>query len=338
MELTALTKKEVSDVIHGRKKAPRVPVALHFWTHAEDFPDPEKVREITNRYPEDVEIISLRIPDATQAPPDDPSYRWINAAYQLDENAGLDERGALSDWGMLDEVLAKFPSPDYPGLIPQAPAPDGRDRIAHWWYCLFERHWQLRGMTNALTDYYEYPDEVHRLFRAVTDFYLRMIERARLELGADAILTSDDIGTQNSQFFSQAIFDEFYKPYYQEISDKIHSLQMDFWLHACGCIEKFIPSFLEIGLDVLHPIQKYTMDEQEIVRKFGDKICFWAGFDVQKTIPFGTPEEVREEVRYMNRVFQGENGRYLFTAGNGINRDCPLESLAALYDEAYKQR
>lgn len=98
----------------------------------------------------------------------------------------------------------------------------------------------------------------------------------------------------------------------------------------------FIPDLIEIGLDVLHPIQKYTMDEQEIAQKFGDQICIWAGFDVQRTIPYGTPEEVRQEVRHMLDTYYRPDGRLLITAGNNLTADTPYESLAALLDETLK--
>lgn len=338
MKYQPLTRQEIKDVIHGVRNASRIPVNLHFWTHPNSFAPQRQdaVLGIMRRYPEDFAFIGADIPSVFDGRADDPEYRWVNYKKDFGRNKALDERAAIEDWSELDGILANFPSADYPGLFPHRPADDGRYRLAHWWYCLFERHWQLRGMTGALTDYYEYPAEVHRLFRAVTDFYLRLIERAKTETNADGIFTSDDLGTQTSRFFSQAVFDEFYKPYYKEISDKIHSLGMDFWLHACGCIDKFLPSFIEdIHLDVIHPIQKYTMDEKEIARLYGDKICIWAGFDVQRIIPFGTPEDVRREVRYLYDTYGNKNGRLMFTAGNGINDDCPLESLEALYDEAF---
>ena len=90
-----------------------------------------------------------------------------------------------------------------------------------------------------------------------------MLTRAKMELDLDAVWTSDDIGTQTSAFFSLEIFQTFFKPYYQELIEHAHSLGMHFWLHTCGNVRSFIPDLIEIGLDVLHPIQKHTMDEKE---------------------------------------------------------------------------
>jgi hypothetical protein len=324
-------------VIAGRSISRRVPIQIHLWVHPETFGAREAaIRQILDTYPADIQITSIRIPDIYLAPPDDPGYRWVpyDDPYQ-GTNTPYDRRIAIASWDQLDEVLANFPSAEYGGLLRGFEPGDGRYRLAHWWYWLFERHWSLRGMTNALTDYYDYPQQVHRLFRALTDYYLRIIERSREGLGVDGIFTSDDLGTQIQPFFSKKIFREFYKPYYQELIEKAHRLGMHFWLHACGNIEPFIPDFIEIGLDVLHPIQKYTMDERAIAARYGNQITILAGLDVQQTIPWGKPEEVRVEVRHLIDTYwrKGE-GRLMLTAGNGINEDCPTESLEAFFNEA----
>lgn len=338
MSVSALKRDSVSAVIEGRGAAERVPVILHFWTHPDAFGDREpEVRRLIDQYPQDVQDIWLRTPEVYTGRPDDPEYRWVNFDDPYDgQSVALDQRIAIADWARLDGVLQAFPNPRYPGLVHANPTPDGRYRLAHWWFCFFERHWSLRGMTHALMDYYTDPTSVHRLFRALTDFYLVVIERARNELGADGIFTSDDLGMQTGTFFSLDIFRTFFKPYYKELIDRAHELDMHVWLHACGNIELFIPEFIELGLDVIHPIQKYTMDEPAIAHGFGRDICVWAGFDVQRVIPWGTPDDVRSEVRFLMETFQRPEGRFMFTAGNGINGDCPLPSLEALYDEAFR--
>jgi uroporphyrinogen decarboxylase len=332
-----LSRDEVISVIHGCSTARRVPIEIHFWVHPETFGNRElAVRQLLSRFPEDLQIVELRIPDIFTAPEDAPEYRWVpyDDPYK-DQNVPFDQRIAMTDWSQLDEVLAHFPNPGYPGLLSGIPPADGRYRLGHWWYCLFERHWSLRGMTNALMDYYDSPVQVHRLFRALTDYYLGIITRARQEAGCDAIFTSDDLGTQTRPFFSIEVFREFYKPYYKELIDKAHSLGMHFWMHACGNVQPFIQEWLDIGLDVLHPIQKHTMDEREIAARYGSKLTIWSGLDVQQVIPWGTPAEVRAEVRRLMDIYwrPGE-GRMLLTAGNGINEDCTLESLEAFFDEA----
>ncbi|GHT99440.1 hypothetical protein FACS1894142_7020 [Spirochaetia bacterium] len=331
-----LHREEIKNVIEGKGAARRIPMAIHTWISADTFgPRAPEYKAVLDSYPCDVEVISLNMPQIFDAPKDDPSYRWLNFDNPYTEGTALDAVAALDDWAKLGGVLADFPNPNYHGLITKNPPPDtGAYRAGHWWYWLFERFWSIRGMENALCDFYENPDEVHRLFRALTDFYKGAASRGKKELGLDAIWTSDDIGMQTSPFFSIDVFREFFKPYYKELIDHVHSLGMHFWLHACGNIKPFIPDLIEIGLDVIHPIQKYTMDEKEIAAQFGKDICIWGGMDVQRTIPYGTPEDVRKEVRFMFDTYHRKDGRFMLTAGNGMTKDTPLESLKALLDEA----
>lgn len=140
---------------------------------------------------------------------------------------------------------------------------------------------------------------------------------------------------QTGLMFSPAIFEEFFKPRYARIIQAAHEANMLFWLHSCGNIQAFLPQFIEIGLDVLHPIQKYTMEERGIAAKARGKLCIWAGMDVQQILPNGTPEEVRREVRRMIDIFDSPQGGCLLAAGNMVTHNTPMENLAAFYDEVY---
>ncbi len=333
-----LTREEVASVIEGRSVAPRVPAFIHFWVHGKAFEDrADRVAEILSRYVPDVQHLPLNMPATFRSADSDSTYTWLPYEDPYEgRQVAHDARVAMADWTRLDEILASFPDPAGQELLTRDAPPDGRYRLGQWFFCLFERHWSLRGMTNALMDYYTNPHEVHRLFRALTDFYVALIERAGKGRRCDGIWTSDDLGTQTGPFFSPAIFREFYKPYYKEIVAAAHRYGMHLWMHACGNVEPFIGEWIDVGVDVLHPIQKHTMDEKVIAETYGHRITIFAGLDVQQVIPWGTPEQVRQEVRFLLDTFwrKGE-GRCMITAGNGINGDCPLPSLEAFLDEAY---
>lgn len=333
-----LSREEMIRVVEGRGAARRIPIAVQHWVSPSAMgPNEAECCRILETYPCDFEKISFRIPDVFTAPADDPSYRWMNCDNPFPPGTPLDAVSAIEDWDQLDGILADFPDPRYPGLIPEDAPPVGdRYRVGLWWYWLFERFWSLRGMENALCDFYENPEQVHRLFRKLTDFYKVMLRRGREELHLDAVWTSDDIGTQTAPFFSPKIFREFFKPYYQELVAYAHELGMHFWLHCCGNILAFLPDLIEIGVDVLHPIQKYTMDEREVAQKYGKDLCIWAGFDVQRIIPYGTPEDVRREVRFLLDTYARPEGRLILAAGNNMTPDTPMESLEALLDEALR--
>jgi hypothetical protein len=317
--------------------ASRVPFYIHFWVHAERFGDREPlVREILDRYPVDIQLVPFGMPSLFKSNDNPAWHSWLPYAHPgNDKTLAYDASIAMPDWDRLDGVLAAFPTPGFPDLWRQVEPADGRYRLGHWWFCLFERHWEMRGMANALVDYYERPKEVHRLFRALTDFYIGIIKRAAREQQVDGILTSDDLGTQTGPFFSPDIFREFFKPYYAEMIDCAHTHGLDFWMHACGNVEAFIPDWIDAGLDVLHPIQKHAMDEKKVAAQFGDRLTIFTGLDVQRVIPWGTPAEVRAEVRFLlDTYWRPGVGHCMLTAGNGINQDCSLESLDAFLDEA----
>lgn len=329
-----LTREEVKSIIEGKGKAYRVPMAVHVWIDSERFEDrADAYQAVLDSYPCDIQKISINMPEVFDAPSDEPEFRWMNIDNPFPPNQSLDAVSAIGDMDDLDTILAEFPDPYSVHIMPECPVDDGRYRVCHWWYWMFERFWSLRGMENALCDFYEEPERVHQLFRALTDFYKVIVTRAKKELKVDAIFTSDDIGTQTGPFFSLELFQEFFKPYYAELIEHCHKEGMHFWLHTCGNVLPFIPEYIEMGLDVLHPIQKYTMEEREIAEKYGDKICIWAGFDVQQTIPYGSIEAVREEVRFMLDTYARAEGRLILAAGNNMTRDTPLESLEALLDE-----
>jgi hypothetical protein len=312
---------------------------IHFWVfHPQNFgPRQEALQELLDRYPMDAQMIYISMPGVFETPGEDAEYRWFHFddPYR-DTDVALDQRIALTDWDRFDSIVEHFPDPYYEGMFRHDVPPDGRYRLGYWWFWLFERHWSWRGMANALMDYYDHPEQVHRLFRVLTDFYLVALERAVVELGVDGIMISDDLGHQTGTFFSMGIFERFFRPYYQQIIDKAHSLSIHIWLHACGCIEALLPILVDMGLDVVHPIQKHTtMDYEGIAHRFGSQISIWAGLDVQQVIPWGTPQEVRREVRYLIDTFNRPEGRLLLAAGNAIHEDCPLPSLEAFLDEAY---
>lgn len=331
-----LPKAAVQRVVEGKGKAERVPLMVHFWVFPEVFgPQEGALRSLLARYPCDIEKVELGFPDIRYASSPPGLYAWnTDPLPDAVGHQAYDNRVVLAEWDGLDAFIAQMPSPEEPGLIPAAPPNDGRYRLAVWWGCLFERLWGLRGMENALMDLCLYPDEVHRLFEALTRFYIRAMERAKFELGADGIFTSDDLGTQTGPFFSPGTFRELFKPYYKRLIDKAHELGMHFWLHTCGNVEPLLPDFVELGLDVIHPIQKYTMDDAAVAAEFGDKLAICYGFDVQQTIPYGSAEDVRREVRRAFDVYRRQDGRFLLTMGNGSTADWPLESLEALFEEA----
>ncbi|MBN2073356.1 MAG: hypothetical protein JW770_05370 [Actinobacteria bacterium] len=163
---------------------------------------------------------------------------------------------------------------------------------------LFENSWYLRGMENWLVDLLENKDFAHELLDRLVDFYIKCGEKL-IEYGVDVIWTGDDFGMQDRMFIRREQFIEFFKPRYARIYSELRKKNKDilFAHHSDGYIEPIIPDFIEVGLDILNPIQPKCMDPVEINKKFGRELSFWGIVDNQYILPFGTEEELYSELR-----------------------------------------
>jgi hypothetical protein len=286
-----------------------------------------------DRYPDDAALLLIPFPL-----PDPATLPWLTAA--SGESRGLDSGGVLPDWRYLDDYLARFPDPEAPGLfdtiLPRVEEEKKRNRylLFGWWSLFFERPWGLRGMENLMVDYYENPEEVKRLHAALSRQYVALIRRAKRELEPDGFWTSDDLGNQRQLMMKPEHFRKLLKPYYAEVGSACRETGMHFWLHSCGNNAPILDDLIETGVDVFHPVQKHTMDEIETAKRYGDRLTFLAGFDVQRTLCYASPEEVREEVRQLIDAFDRPDGGMCLAAGNGIVGVTPFENIEAFLDEA----
>lgn len=337
-----LSREEVIAAIEGKgvSRPPFTATAV-LWRPdlLEDKEKCAKLEKLLEIYPEDIQCFEYTRPKNFGKPGE---YCWVDVqgadpSINRDntESIGIDEETACS-WDIINQIGENTPDPWMPeSLVQDHQQPDGRYRMIFWTRCTFERLWHFRGMENTLLDFYLEPDNMRALLQKLLNVYKKAVDRAADQYHFDGWVMTDDIGTQERPFFSEDIFIEFIKPIYQELFAYIHQKGMHVWLHTCGNIEPFIPHMIEAGLDVLHPIQKYTMDEKTIIDKFGDKICFWAGMDVQRTMPFGSAEEVREEVRFMiDNYYLPGKGRLVLGPGNRVTvADISYENVEAFLDE-----
>jgi len=285
--------------------------------------------------------------------PDDVVNHWFGgpnwealASGAIDDGSGLDKRVIISEYTRIAETAERIRvfgrDIDRTGAAQRRKNNPDRYCLGYTWFTLFERLWMLRGMENALMDFYENPEDVRTLLRAICDFHLHAI-RAYGEMGYDGVSMSDDLGTQISTMFSRDIFVEFFKPLYRELFGVAHEYGMHTWLHSCGCVQSLLGDLIDAGLDVIHPIQYSTFpggvsanDPREIVRTFGGKITFWAGIDVQYLLPLGTEQQVRAGVRELIDLFDGPDGGLVIASGNGIMPETPVGNIEAFFDEAYR--
>jgi uroporphyrinogen-III decarboxylase len=275
-----------------------------------------------------------------------PDWRSLSDETEQEQDGGIDAHYILRNYDHIEKVAEQIPlfaeQGDYTAAKQTVTDNPDRYRLGNSWFCLYERLWTLRGMENILTDFYQYPDELRLLARAIADFHMEAIHHFG-RMGCDGMCTSDDLGTQNALMMSPLHFREVLKPLFADIIATAHQYKMHFWLHTCGNVTEILDDFIEIGLDVIHPIQHSTypggvsaMDPVATAQRFGGKITFWAGVDVQYLLPLGTPDEVRAGLREQIDTFDGPNGGMMLAAGNAIMPETPLENIEACLDEAYR--
>jgi uroporphyrinogen decarboxylase len=148
-------------------------------------------------------------------------------------------------------------------------------------------------------------------------------------------VSASDYGTQQGPLFSPAVFAELYAPCYRRLNDYVHQhTPLKTWYHCCGSIHALIPTFIEMGVDILNPVQTSAanMEPEHLKRDFGEKIVFWGGgIDTQRTLPFGSPDEVREQVKERLRIF-APGGGFVFATVHNIQTGVPAENLVAMYE------
>jgi len=150
-------------------------------------------------------------------------------------------------------------------------------------------------------------------------------------------VSGTDFGTQRGEFFSPDIYRELYLPYHKQINDWVHAnTKWKTFLHCCGSVYRLIPHFIEAGVDILNPVQcsAANMEPARLKREFGDRLVFWGGgVDTQKTLPFGSPEDVRAEVAERIRAL-APGGGYVFNAVHNIQAKTPVENVLAMFAAA----
>jgi hypothetical protein len=175
------------------------------------------------------------------------------------------------------------------------------------------------------------------VFERQCEIALENIEKLISILGNSvhaAFLTGTDFGTQRGLFISKAAYRDLFKPFHQRVNRLIHEkCAWKTFIHSCGSVVSLIPEFIEAGFDIINPVQCSAkgMEARTLKREFGTHIVFWGGgVDTQKTLPFGTPEEVYREVRERIEIF-GDGGGFVFDAVHNVQGNTPPGNMLAMF-------
>lgn len=185
-------------------------------------------------------------------------------------------------------------------------------------------------------------DYIHEMFDRQSRLAVENLEKIYAAVGnkVDVVyVCGADFGTQESQFCSVETFRELYMPYYQRMNDWIHEhTTWKTFKHSCGAVKPLMESFIDSGFDIINPVQiaAADMDPKALKAEFGDRITFWGGgVNTQTTLPFGTPEQIRNEVFELCDTF-GRDGGFVFNSVHNIQANVPVDNVIALF-EAIKE-
>jgi len=195
----------------------------------------------------------------------------------------------------------------------------------------------IRDPVQWITAHIEYPDYIKGIFELQCEIALKNLELSYEAIGnkiSVIMVSGTDFGTQNAPYISLNMYQELYKPFHKRINDWIHKhTSWKTFYHTCGSIVAFLDDFIEAGVDILNPVQTSAreMDPKMLKEKYGDRLVFWGGgIDTQRTLPFGTTEDVRTEVKERCQIF-GKGGGFVFNTIHNIQSKVPIENLIAMF-------
>ena len=172
------------------------------------------------------------------------------------------------------------------------------------------------------------PPFVHELFERITDFNLKLLDNLK-EYPIDGVRFSDDWGGQRGLLMSPETWRTFIKPYLKRMYDYAHTLGYDIFIHTCGDVTLLLDDLIEIGVNVFNPFQPEVMDIENIIKRYAGRLAFNGGLSIQKTLPFGNPNEVRNEVKRRLKLAK-EYGGYIISPAHDMPPDIPLENIQAM--------
>jgi len=195
----------------------------------------------------------------------------------------------------------------------------------------------IRDPQRWIMAHVEHPEYIKGIFELQCEIALKNLELSYQAVGdkIDLIyISGTDFGAQNGPFISPDMYRELYKPFHKKINDWVHThTSWKTFYHSCGSVLAFLDDFVEAGVDILNPVQTSAkdMDPKMLKERYQDKLVFWGGgVDTQKTLPFGSPEEVRKEVAERCHIF-GKGGGYVFSAIHNIQSKIPIDNLMAMF-------
>ena len=185
-------------------------------------------------------------------------------------------------------------------------------------------------------------DHVYKIFERQCEIGIGNLEKIFAAIGnrvTAVFVSGTDFGQQNGPFISLNSYCDLFKPFHREVNNWIHkNTRWKSFIHSCGSVRALLPDFVDAGFDIINPVQCSAagMAPEELKKEFGERVTFWGGgVDTQRTLPFGTPEEVRQEVCSRLKIF-GKSGGYVFNTTHNVQARVPAQNVLAMYETVRK--
>jgi uroporphyrinogen decarboxylase len=228
----------------------------------------------------------------------------------------------------------RFPDPRAPkrfARFPEALREKGeRFALATLAFTLFERAWTLAGMEELLAAMVIDKGFAHSLFDRILEYDLQVVRQA-LRFEVDGVRFGDDWGGQRGLLMGPGLWREFIKPRVAQLYGLVKAAGKRVFIHSCGKVEELFPELIQLGVDVFNPFQPEVMDVEAMKRRYGGSLTFFGGISTQRTLPYGTVAEVKQEVRrLLDRV--GRQGGYIAAPAHDVPKDARPENVAAMIE------
>lgn len=201
-------------------------------------------------------------------------------------------------------------------------------------FSLYERAWTLRGMENLMMDFRVNPEFAHALLDAIADFNVAAVREA-VKYDIDAVYFGDDWGQQRGLQMGYPMWREFILPRLQRMYGAVREAGKVVMIHSCGDVDELFDDLIAAGLNCFNPFQPEVMDVEALMRQYHGRLAFHGGLSTQRTLPYGTPDDVRRETRRLLEL--GRDGGYIFAPAHAVEGDVPLENMLAFVEVLHAQ-